>query len=245
MTKHIAAKIEGTAVRAIDAVRLLPRRLWRLFVHFAGGIKGLLGSAKKTGLPVSPYSLWWLEFTFYLLDLLAVPEIYETLMDWSKWKTRPLTGEEEQLARSVYGKSINYKRVRIDESAKIVCRAHHIYYVSFFTINAWKPFRPDIFIHEMMHVWQFQHLGGIYIPHALLAQKTLLGYNYGGLAALEACKKKGGGFADFNMEQQADIVTDYFCLREGLMPNWCPPDAGLAMPVFGYFIEELRDGFLR
>ena len=60
-----------------------------------------------------------------------------------------------------------------DETAKIVCRAHHIYYVSFFTINSWKPFRSDIFIHEMMHVWQFQNVGGHLYPFGFAGAKNI------------------------------------------------------------------------
>ena len=133
----------------------------------------------------------------------------------------------------------------MDETAAIACKRQHIYYVSFFTINAWGAFRPDIFIHEMMHIWQYQQLGAVYIPQALLAQRTELGYNYGGLPPLQEAMQADNGFAPFNLEQQADIVSDYFCLREGMMPRWCNVREQELMPVFKYFIKKLKQGEAR
>jgi hypothetical protein len=82
-------------------------------------------------------------------------------------------------------------------------------------------------------VWQYQQVGSRYIPRALYAQRTREGYNYGGVMALERAK----GWADFNYEQQAEIVADYFCLQQGLPPRYCPPDARL-MGVFEALLTE-------
>ncbi|MBI5915708.1 MAG: hypothetical protein HY842_10045 [Bacteroidetes bacterium] len=176
---------------------------------------------------------------FLLFDLIAVPEIYETLMDFVKWQTRPLFDHEKILARSVFGESIHLGRVRVDESAKVMCKGSQIIYVSYYTINAWGRFRPDIMIHELMHVWQFERLGGAYIPRALRAQKAKEGYNYGGAEALSACMVRGGGLSDFNLEQQADIVSDYFCIREEMMPAW-GNGTRRELAVYEYFVSELK-----
>lgn len=211
----------------------------RLLIHFINGIKEL-GRPRKVTLPINRYGLWWIECGFYLLDIIALPEMYETIMDFSKWKTRPLSDREIELAKSVFGNSIDLRRVRVDESAKIACQHHHIYYVSFFTINAWGTFQKEIFIHELMHVWQFQRMGSVYIPQALLAQKTWMGYNYGGEEVLRKVIETKGGLDVFNLEQQADIVSDYYNLREGLMPRWCTPYKSKLLPLFEYFIEKIR-----
>lgn len=237
----ISVKLEGLFIRLKDYIVLLPIRLWRVGAHF---YKGVLGIYKpiEFDLPINRFLRWWLEMFFYLLDILGVPELYEILMDWVKWDTRPLTEKEINLAKPIYGDSISYNRIRIDETATIACKRHHIYYVSFYTINSWGSFRKDIFIHELMHVWQFKKMGSIYIPRALLAQRTLLGYNYGGVEPLIVAKEKGKGFASFNLEQQADIVSDYYCLKEGLMPRWVAPTEGNLLPFYEYFIEILRKG---
>ena len=236
----IKIKINGLFIRTVDIIRLLPIRVWRVILHIYKGIFGIYKPVENY-LPMNRFARWWLELFFYLLDIIGVPEIYETLMDWAKWDTRPLTDAEIKMAESVYGNSIPSKRVRVDRAAKIVCRKHHIYYVSFYTINSWGSFRDDIFIHELMHVWQFRKMGSIYIPRALLAQWTLFGYNYGGIRPLKIAIENKEGFAPFNLEQQADIVSDYFCLREGLMPRWVSPMEGDLLPVYEYFIRILRD----
>jgi hypothetical protein len=90
-----------------------------------------------------------------------------------------------------------------------------------------------------MHVWQFERLGGAYIPGALRAQKSMEGYNYGGVEALSACLARGGGLSDFNLEQQADIVSDYFCIREGMNPAW-GRGTRQDLAVYEYFIAGLK-----
>lgn len=230
-------KLEGTAVRLLDAFTFLPARLRRLGLHlirlFDGSEKG-----KISPLPISRYSLWFMEFCFYLLDVLAVPEIYETLIEWGKWNTRPLSAAEITTAKTIYGDSIDYRRVRIDETARIVSKKTGILYVSFFTINCWGRFGDVLLIHELMHVWQFQNLGSIYIPRALLAQNTKEGYNYGGVAFLESVKSVGGALLDFNFEQQGDIVADGFSLRNGLCPRWTDEDRR-QLPIFEEYLKEL------
>ena len=210
----------------------------RILVHLKKGITQKHHPVTPS-LPMNRVLLWWVELFFLMVDILAIPEIYETVLAFGKWQTRPLTAHEKKLAYSVFGDSIAYERVRVDESATVICRSNHIFYVSFFTINSWGKFNPEIFIHEMMHVWQFQHFGSVYIPRALLAQRREPGYNYGGIKPLLNAVAHDHGFLPFNFEQQADIVADYFCLREGLVPNWCAPTESNLLPVFEYFIKKL------
>lgn len=235
---HVQIKISATALRIWHALAFLPVRLQRFGLHFLHGL-GLPIDKKKVELPGSRYAQWWVELTFLLLDLLAVPEVYETLADWIKWSTRPLSDDEVKLARTIFGDSLEYRRIRVDEKAQIACRDMKILYVSYFTINSWGSFRPDIFIHELVHVWQYQKFGAVYIPRALLAQRTQDGYNYGGVVCLEENMSVGGSLDDFNLEQQADIVGDGFCLKNGLSPRWTRNELR-DLPVFEYYLRELK-----
>jgi hypothetical protein len=61
-------------------------------------------------------------------------------------------------------------------------------------------------VHELMHVWQGQQTGPVYMAHALIGQGGA-GYDYGGDPALVA--NAGTGLAAFNPEQQGDIMRDY------------------------------------
>lgn len=157
---------------------------------------------------------------YLILDVFAIPEIYETFQDWVKFNSRPMTENEIEVAKAIFGDSINYSRVRIDEKAQIGCRHWHFLYVSFYTINAWGTFHKSLLIHELVHVWQFEKFGGVYIPRAIKAIKSKEGYNYGGISELKNAVREKKSLLDFNYEQMADIVTDYFRLKMGAKPQW-------------------------
>ncbi|MEM1215165.1 MAG: hypothetical protein AAGJ82_05750 [Bacteroidota bacterium] len=219
-------KIVGTGIRLRAIFQFLTQRLRRLGRH----VLQFCWARPQ----------WWVELVYLLLDVFGLPEIYETLVDWIKWNTRPLHTEEIALLRPIFGNSIDYRRVRIDERAFLGPPQWHICYVSFYTINAWRPMGPDLLIHEVVHVWQFQQLGSVYIPRALQAQRSAMGYNYGGAPALVNHVRAGGQLTDFNLEQQADIVADYWRLQHGLRPHW-PPAGPADFFAYAYLVEEIAE----
>jgi hypothetical protein len=176
------------------------------------------------------------ESLFRLGDLLLLPELLMWLNRLFKPGTRPLDSREIALGRMVFGDSIRYEKVRLDERSRIGCRRYGFAYVGFYCINSWGKMSDPVLVHELMHVWQYQRVGSVYIPRALRAQRSREGYNYGGPEALREKKK----LADFNYEQQADIVADYFCLQQGWSPRWCAPDRAL-LPLFEPFIREIKN----
>ena len=178
-----------------------------------------------------------LETTFLLADLLFFPEILMLLNRVFKPNTRRLTEREIVLARSVFGKTVDYQKVRVDERSHIGCRQYRFAYVGFHFVNSWGKLSDPHFIHEMVHVWQFQRLGSVYIPRALWAQRTPEGYNYGGISSLKKAAEQGKTLADFNYEQQGDIVADYFCLKNGWKPRWCAANSAY-IPIFESLVER-------
>lgn len=188
-----------------------------------------------------PYPRHWpwrvLELLIRVLQGIGFPFLLMGLNRLFKPGTRALTASEIALAHSVFGAAIVYERVRIDARARVMCRRRGMAYVAFNVINAWGPLSPAHFIHEMVHVWQYQRFGAVYIPRALYAQRTTMGYNYGGPVALQKAAAAEKSLLDFNYEQQADIVADYFCLKNGLRPRWCPPDRYF-LPVFEKLIRR-------
>jgi hypothetical protein len=188
-----------------------------------------------------PYPTHWpwrlLEGVIHALDRIGVSTLYARASAWHKGNYRPLTDDEIALARPIFGDTIDYGRVRLDERAVIVCRSRRCAYVSFNIINTWDALPPATLIHELVHVWQYQQLGAAYIPRALWAQRTAEGYNYGGPAALRAAVDEGRSLLDFNYEQQGDIVADYFRLLRGETPLWSPPDPAL-QPVFRAVLQK-------
>ena len=146
---------------------------------------------------------------------------------------------EKELAESVFGNSIHYYRVRIDEYAYAGPKQAHFCYVSFHTVNSWGPMNNSILIHELVHVWQYEKMGAIYIPRALRAQHTQAGYNYGGVEALKAAIRTDKDLNSFNLEQQADIIADYYRIREGYTPRWGCGEK-LDLWVYERFVEDLK-----
>lgn len=149
-----------------------------------------------------------------ILDICRFPEFMDFLWQTIKPSSRRLTQVEEQEARKVFGDSINYKQVHIDEKSLIAwlgakkhkCLGMGI--TSFRTINFNKkiktvPGNSDMkwLIHELAHVSQMEHVGSKYMIEASYARATE-GYGY----ALGAKPH----FRDYNREQQASIAADYY-----------------------------------
>ena len=183
---------------------------------------------------------WWIDFLFLVLDLSGLGNIYELLQEWVKPNTRGLYDWEKELARSVFKDSIQYAKVRIDEYALIGPRRYRLCYVSVNTINAWGKMENSLLIHELTHVWQYQHFGLAYIPRALRAQHSKTGYNYGGIKQLKKYKDQGKSIFAFNLEQQADIVSDYYRLRERGTPRWGNAQYS-DLPFYLHFVKQIRN----
>ncbi len=134
-------------------------------------------------------------------------------------KSVPLPKEYVDAVKPIFGKSVDYSQVRItfgkvsvfQKSSTIMTFGNTIYYPA--------PLAPkpdNLFAHEMTHIWQHQN----HIPKTgLLAVAGLrLAYNnYADAYAYvpDSTKK----LTDYNLEQQAEIVSDYFT-NKALMPMY-------------------------
>jgi hypothetical protein len=157
------------------------------------------------------------EFGILFLELFGLAEWYETLNDLLKPTIRPLTDREIAEAQLAFGNNIDYKRVLIDESAQIGCKKGNFAYVSFYLINYWGKMDDSHLMHELAHIWQYERIGARYMPRAVIAQHSKEGYNYGGISRLSDEKNT---LKSFNMEQQAEIFTDFYRLRKGRTPQY-------------------------
>jgi len=152
-----------------------------------------------------------------VLDLCVFPEGMDLLWQTLKPRTRRLTPVEEQEARTVFGDSINYRQVRIDEHSLIAWLGAKINNCSgmgvttFHTINFNGKIKTAAgnsnmkwLIHELVHVAQMEQVGSKYLVEAFYAQATE-GYGYTPGAKPHFC--------DYNREQQASIAADYYIAR--------------------------------
>ena len=158
------------------------------------------------------------------------PVIDETLMQytaiWGAGRGRPLSREEVALARSVFGNSLDYSRVRFipSETRGVDWRVvgNTIREPQGFTIT--NSYMAHTFIHELTHVWQYQHFGSSYISLSLFA-------NLGGIiahgrrgAAYDYRIIPGQSFFEYTVEQQASIVQHYFIAVRRISDPTSSPD---------------------
>jgi len=185
------------------------------------------------GKPLSGRGLLDVWFAFF--DLTGFFDLYELLTNGLFPNTRPLSVDEHNLLFPIFGDSVPYHLIRIDERALIGPSWAGFFYVSFHTINSWGAIQPPTLVHEVVHIWQYTHRGAAYIPRALYAQTTQEGYNYGGLAPL----KQRSALEDFNYEQQADIIEDAFRLTNGYQAQWVRGRGAEVLPAYYPYLEEV------
>jgi hypothetical protein len=152
----------------------------------------------------------------------------------------PLTGAEIGAAAAILGSTaLRYADVRVAEGGLLNLIFRHNRgraFTTFHTINlpTFGPHRRAnfaILLHELVHVYQYERTGGLYIAEAIYAQQTA-GYDYGGPNDLLICLANGICYRNFNREQQAQLVQDYYERQA----------AGLPVAAYEAFIEEMRQG---
>ncbi len=161
---------------------------------------------------------------------------------------RKMTDVEIGLAQTIYGSSLDYDKIYFSEKdlSNAVIFGIQDYFTenpdsrAFVTFNLVNHDVSDgalsnrTFIHELCHVWQYQHVGPIYLIEALHAHATLTNaYNYGyldsytgdgGETALEDAINNNPGltpaevFELFNPEQQAMIIQHYYVRLNEVSP---------------------------
>ncbi|MCO6464261.1 MAG: hypothetical protein J5I52_08940 [Saprospiraceae bacterium] len=208
------------------------KRWERLFRHFLGVV------FKKASNPFPPSGIveWLADTSIYLLDVLLVPEIYQGIFKLMDKNIRSLTEEEIDLARSIYKDTIRYEAVRMNPNDRLLTKNVAIAFVSFNIINYKHQIRKEVFIHELMHIWQYQHFGSIYIARALKAQRSREGYDYGGVESLYDAMISGKKLTSYNFEQQAEMMEDYYrhqCLNKNLHP--------MVAQTYEYFTGQIHE----
>ena len=160
--------------------------------------------------------------------------------------TRRLTPDELTEAQQVFEAAIRYRHIKISEGSNIalvvgvvgsifdgggrrpVANAMTVGYSIRFT----RALKTDVsedeqtrigdmawLIHELTHVWQYEHSGWIYLPQAV-SERVLPGskaYHYSPKSGLlnrgkdlEKLWNEGIRFRDFHREQQGNVVRDYY-----------------------------------
>ncbi|MCB8944745.1 MAG: DUF4157 domain-containing protein [Ardenticatenaceae bacterium] len=169
-----------------------------------------------------PGRLGWGLHTFLaqLFDVVGGPEIGQFLMHLIT-HTTPLTAEEQAMMRAVLGEeAMRYGEVRVAEGGLmdwVFARNGNLAFTTWRTVNFPRNGRHTranraILVHELTHVYQYEKVGSRYLGEAIymLIKTKRDCYAYGGAAGLQQDWQAGKRYKDYNREQQAQIVQDYF-----------------------------------
>lgn len=239
-------KVRSSSYLLAEVFRRAGVRLRHILRHFLQ-LPAYLASPILSGIRLhflGRVLLWWAELFFLFLDLLGVPEWYEIGSLWLKPASRPLDVLEWDIAYELFAGQLPYRRIRIDERAYIGPRQYRFCYVSFCVINSWEAMTDAVLVHELVHVWQFQRYGSPYILRALLAQRSMAGYDYGGLDGLRSAKSASRGLDAFNYEQQASIIEDYFLLSRTGHTRRSRANLRSDLDIYQYFVAALTNSHL-
>lgn len=213
--------------------RSYPYRILRFIQHFFQWIPWV----RKNHLPSRTFIEWSFDLLCYLLDLLLIPDVIELVLVWVRPNTRLLNCEEKKYVTKYFNDKVNTHNVRVNNKIHKWMASSTIAFVTFNTIHYSSTISIPVFIHEMVHIWQYQKFGSVYIYRALKAQNSKEGYDYGGVESLYVKMLNNHIFTDFNFEQQGEIFEDYCRMKESEeQQNF------LVQASFEYFIGQVNDG---
>ncbi|HMP31055.1 MAG TPA: hypothetical protein PKD85_15720 [Saprospiraceae bacterium] len=182
-----------------------PKRWRRLIYHFYQ----LLPFVPQA-IPRSRWFDWPVDLLFYVLDIVYIPEIYTLGEVLWRNNIRSANELENYLMAEYFNGIIDGRFVLFnDKAAKIVRKYAHAL-VTFHMIHFETELSEAIIVHELVHVHQYQKFGSVYLYRALQAQMSPYTYDYGGVERLVRGIEKGKKLYEYNFEQQAAIIEDYY-----------------------------------
>lgn len=149
-------------------------------------------------------------------------------------ETRDLTAQERNLAWQVFRETIPYERVRISNGLGINDCPWMQEEDSYYILNMGPVGFPDatssitmphngkkvrrVFIHELTHVWQAFNESKWVFTRSLATFVVTLGGDYDTSTGI----KEGWKWSQFNVEQQASLVDEWFDLDKmsKTVPKW-------------------------
>jgi hypothetical protein len=199
--------------RVRDAWRW-PAELARQFPARMGRLAGIVTAGPGRG--QAPWTGWLHAALWALFDLAGGPEFCEFFLR-AATRTRRLTADEVDLGARVLGpRTVRLDQVRVAQGGPLKAvfeRNGQRAFAAWHTVNLPDGRERDLplLVHELIHVYQYERVGSVYIGQGLLAQRRLgrQAYHYGGPAGLQSARAAGTHFRDYNREQQGQIAQDY------------------------------------
>ena len=159
---------------------------------------------------------------------------------------RSLSTGEIAVLRPIFKSSLAYDRIRCDINkanvggpANSITPAGIAYFSSHIYNNDFSGEGPDykwIFVHEMTHIWQWQNCNYPVWGAVGAFIETLGDYSKAYAYSLSSSKS----FGDYNLEQQAAIVADYWAVSSGLLKAQCNSNATSSVADYSRLIAEVQ-----
>lgn len=184
------------------------KRWKRLFYHFFQLLPGV-----KPAIPRTRWYDWPGDLVYYLIDVLYIPEWYSLLSVLFRNNLRFANELEEYLIAEYFEGLVDKRFVLFNDGASALVKKFAHALVTFNIIHFDKELSEPIIVHELVHIYQYQKYGSVYLYRALQAQLSKNTYDYGGSENLASGILKGKTIYDYNFEQQASIVEDFFRLN--------------------------------
>jgi hypothetical protein len=125
-----------------------------------------------------------------------------------------------------FGRWLGRRAARPPHHHNAICLGNHCLFPIQLTLdtdtrNIAATYQLGWLVHELTHVWQYQHIGWRYLWQAIRVQLQLgaQAYDYGGAAGLQRQRDAGWRLQHFNVEQQAAIVQHYAERQLRGLPN--------------------------
>lgn len=188
-----------------------PKRIGRLF--------GLLSNHPRNRNP-GTWAEWLHRLLIYKLDIFGVPELLQFIIRVFT-RTRRLNEIEIQSASDVIGpNNLRFNEVRVAKGglSRLVFKYNRQRaFCTWHTINIPEKSENNIplVVHELVHTFQYEQRGSIYISQGIWAQlrNGQKAYDYGGNKGLIEDYDAGKQFSEYNREQQGQIAQDYCALQ--------------------------------
>lgn len=128
------------------------------------------------------------------------------------FRTRTLTDVEREIIQSIFLDNIDLEKIRIKDGGPLTLIYPALTIgntISFSkkSHNLEAEKESALLLHEITHVWQFQHFGWSYLPQALFEEITQKD-------AYVVHFDEQKTFRKYDIEEQAEIVAEYFLTQE-------------------------------
>lgn len=142
---------------------------------------------------------------FLLILVAGLSVIFAPLL----YDNRPLTKYETEFLRSIYGSSVDLDKIRIKSSGPLTWTDRGAVTGNIITLSPaqysdeTRKWDQSVLVHEVCHVWQYQHFGLGYIPGSLWEQLT-------DSDAYHVDHDPEKSFRDYGIEEQCMIAENYY-----------------------------------